>query len=185
MSVACVFSCVFGLDVSSFFFLFPWFAPCARKVRTSRSHCKNKWNFAFFQLPPSSRRAPRQAENQRHHVQKHHPKTVENTSNFILFWSPGALPETKPQKCSPAGSPGGSGALLAPLPEAAIDQLSAPRGPQEAPHDFFWEVTGGEWVPQGEPAPATCSDAKPGHLPPTTAPATFRRGAGGNAGQRA
>ena len=95
-------------------------------------------DFFNFEHLPSRRRAPRQAENQRHHVQKHHQQKLENASNFILFWFPGALPETKPQKCSPAGSPGGSGALLAPLPEAEIDQLSAPRGPQEAPHDFCW-----------------------------------------------
>ena len=94
-------------------------------------------DFAIFQLPLSRRRAPRQAENQRHHVQKHHQTKLENASNFILCWSPGALPETKPQKCSPAGSPGGSGALLARLLEAEIDQLSAPRGPQEAPHEFL------------------------------------------------
>ena len=118
--------------------MFPWFSPCARKGRTSRSHRKYQRILpSMFRPLPSRRRAPRQAENQRHDVQKHHPKKLENASNFILFWSPGALPETKPQKCSPAGSPGGSGALLAPLPEAEIDQLSAPRGPQEAPHELF------------------------------------------------
>ena len=65
------------------------------------------------------------------------PQNVRKYINYYIFWSPGALPETKPQKCSPAGSPGGSGALLAPLPEAEIDQLCVPRGPQEAPHEFF------------------------------------------------
>ena len=158
VSAACVFSCVFGLDVSSLFFLFPCFAPCARKGRTSRSHRKNQWIFANFQYPPSRRRAPRQAENQRHHVQKHHPKTSENTSNFTLFGFPGAPPETKPQKCSPAGSPGGSGALLARLLEAEIDQLSAPRGPQEAPHEFFG--------PPGRPRAAAKSDLRRSRRPP-------------------
>ena len=140
------------------FFLFPWFAPCARKGRTSRSHRKNQWILSIFQLPPSRRRAPRQAENQRHHVQKQHQKTLEKASNFTLCWSPGALPETKPQKCSPAGSPGGSGALLARLLEAEIDQLSAPRGPQEAPHEFFG--------PPGRPRAAAKSDLRRSRRPP-------------------
>ena len=157
VSAACVFSCVLGLDCSSLFFLFPCFAPCARKGRTSRSHRKNQWMLSIFQLPPSRRRAPRQAENQRHHVQKHYQQTLEKASNFVLFGSPGALPETKPQKCSPAGSPGGSGALLAPLPEAEIDQLSAPRGPQEAPHEFFG--------PPGRPRAAAKSDLRRSRRP--------------------
>ena len=79
-------------------------------------------------------------------------------SNFTLFWSPGAPPETKPQKCSPAGSPGGSGALPAPPPEAEIDQLSAPRGPQEAPHEFFG--------PPGRPRAAAKSDLRRSRRPP-------------------
>ena len=158
VSAACVFSCVFGLDFSSLFFLFPCFAPCARKGRTSRSHRKNQWILSIFQLPPSRRRAPRQAENQRHHVQKQHQKTLEKASNFTLCWSPGALPETMPQKCSPAGSPGGSGALLARLLEAEIDQLSAPRGPQEAPHEFFG--------PPGRPRAAAKSDLRRSRRPP-------------------
>ena len=140
------------------FFLFPWFAPCARKGRTSRSHRKNQWISSFFQLPPSRRRAPRQAENQRHHVQKQHQNTLEKASNFTLCWSPGALPETMPQKCSPAGSPGGSGALLARLLEAEIDQLSAPRGPQEAPHKFVG--------PPGRPRAAAKSDLRRSRRPP-------------------
>ena len=158
VSAACVFFCVVGLDYSKVFFLFPWFAPCARKGRTSRSHRKNQWISSMFQLPPSRRRAPRQAENQRHHVQKHQQQTLEKASNFILFWSPGALPETKPQKCSPAGSPGGSGALLARLLEAEIDQLSAPRGPQEAPHEFSG--------PPGRPRAAAKSDLRRSRRPP-------------------
>ena len=152
------FSSVVGFDFSSLLFLFPWFAPCARKGRTSRSHRKNQWISSIFQLPPSRRRAPRQAENQRHHVQQKHQQQLENASKFILFWSPGALPETKPQKCSPAGSPGGSGALLARLLEAEIDQLSAPRGPQEAPHEFVG--------PLGRPRAAAKSDLRRSRRPP-------------------
>ena len=85
-------------------------------------------------------------------------KTLETVSNFTRCWSPGALPETKPQKCSPAGSPGRSGALLARLLEAEIDQLSAPRGPQEAPHDFFG--------PPGCPRAAAKSDLRRSQRPP-------------------
>mgnify|MGYP003325415564 CR=1 FL=1 len=97
VSAACVCSCVVGFDVSQLFFLFPWFAPCARKGRTSRSHRKNQWLSSSFQLPPSRRRAPRQAESQRHHVQKHYQKRLENSSKLIRCSSPVALPETTPQ----------------------------------------------------------------------------------------
>ena len=89
---------------------------------------------------------------------KQKTSATENASNVILFWSPAALPETKPQKCFPAGSPGGSGALLAPLPEAKIDQLSAPRSPQEAPHGFFG--------PPGRPWAAAKSDLRRSRRPP-------------------
>ena len=50
------------------------------------------------------------------------------------------------------------GRLLAPLPEAEIDQLSAPRGPQEAPHEFFG--------PPGRPRAAAKSDLRRSRRPP-------------------
>ena len=112
-------------------------------------------NFSTSAFAPASAEASRKPTPPR---PKATPKTLEKASKFTLFWSPGALPETKPQKCSPAGSPGGSGALPAPPPEAEIDQLSAPRGPQEAPHEFFG--------PPGRPRAAAKSDLRRSRRPP-------------------
>ena len=157
VSAACVFSCVFDFDVSYLFFLFPWFAPCARKGRTSRSHYTNQRISSILQLPPSRRRAPRQAENQRHHVQKHHQKVRKHIECHTLL-VPGGVPRNEASRMfsgrlsgRPRGAPG--------TPSRKLKSINFP--PQEAPrmrHMFFFR-------PLGRPRAA----AKWAHMTPRSA----------------
>ena len=126
VSAACVFSCVLGFEFSKFFFVFPWFALCARKGRTSRSHRKNQWISSIFHLPRSRRRAPRQAEHQRHHVQERHQKTLEKIQKSHTFEVPGAI-SRQVAKRSPKRHPRGgqNGAKLGPWPPPLEAEISS------------------------------------------------------------
>ena len=150
---ASCFSEAFGCDSCSIFFLCNWLPLCARTRRTRSSHRKKQWISSIYQFLPSRRRAPRQAANPSNHVRKHVRTSFKNRRLLILFRLPGGLPEKYPPGKPPGGSPGPSGTL--PGPQAEIDQLFAPRCPQEPPNEFF----GASGGPRGRPR------RRPGRLP--------------------
>ena len=71
---------------------------------------------------------------------------------------PGGAPRNEASKMLSGRLSGRLRSAPGPPPEAEIDQLSAPRGPQEAPHEFFG--------PPGRPRAAAKSDLRRSRRPP-------------------